>query len=99
MNCLHALGPYRDDVKLHNTKRIDLEELHLQIVIRIDSVQNVTDKATQGTESGIESEILLPSSTCTVSSYLSCKQFVDTLVNKKYYFSKDDLTIVKIFIR
>ena len=50
----------RDDVKLHNTKRIDLKELDVPIVIKIDSVQNVTNKPTQGTEFGIESEILLP---------------------------------------
>ena len=33
--------------------------------------------------------------TCTVSSSLSCEQFVGTIVNKKCYFSKDDLTICK----
>ena len=76
-------------------KRIDLKELDVPIVIKIDSVRYVTNKPTQSIKSGIENEILLPPSTCTVSSSLSCEQFVGIIVNKKYYFSKDDLTICK----
>ena len=62
-----------DDVKLHDAKRTDLKELDLPIVIKTDSVRKVTNKPTQDTESGIKSEILLQSSTCTVSSSLSCE--------------------------
>ena len=79
----------RDNVKLHDVKRTDLKEFDVPIVIKIDSVPNVTNKPTQGTESGIKREILLPLSTCTVSISLSCEQLVSIIVNEKYYFSKD----------
>ena len=72
-----------------------MKELDVPIVFKIDSVRNVTNKPTQGNESGIESEILLPSSTFQVSSFLSCEQFFGIIVSKKYYFSKYDLTICK----
>ena len=63
-------------------KRIDLKELDVPIVIKIDSVQYIKNMPTQGIESGI-------------ASSLSCEQFVGIIVNKKYYFSKDDLIICK----
>ena len=72
-----------------------MKELDVPIVIKTDSVRNVRNKPTQRIESGIQSEILLPSSTCTVSSSLSCERFVGIIVNKKYYFSKADLIICK----
>ena len=78
---------------MHNTKRIDLKELGVPIVIKINPVRYVTNKPTQGIESGIE--ILLPSSTCTISRSLSCEQFVGIIFNKKYWFTKEDLTICK----
>ena len=90
MNCLLALG---GDTKLHKMKRINLKELDIPIVIKIDTFRYVTNKPKQGIEFGIENEILLPSSTCTVSSSLSSEQFVGIIVNKKYYFSKDNFTI------
>ena len=74
-------------------KRINLKELDIPIVIKIDTFRYVTNKPKQGIEFGIENEILLPSSTCTVSSSLSSEQFVGIIVNKKYYFSKDNFTI------
>ena len=81
------------DAKLHKMKRINLKELDIPIVIKIDTFRYVTYKPKQGIEFGIENEILLPSSTCTVSSSLSSEQFVGIIVNKKYYFSKDNFTI------
>ena len=81
------------DTKLHKMKRINLKELDIPIVIKIDTLRYVTYKPKQGIEFGIENEILLPSSTCTVSSSLSSEQFVGIIVNKKYYFSKDNFTI------
>ena len=81
------------DTKLHKMKRINLKELEIPIVIKIDTFRYVTNKPKQGIEFGIENEILLPSSTCTVSSSLSSEQFVGIIVNKKYYFSKDNFTI------
>ena len=63
-------------------KRIDLKELDVPIVIKIDSVRYIKNMPTQGIESGI-------------ASSLSCEQFVGIIVNKKYYFSKDDLIICK----
>ena len=72
-----------------------MKELDIPIVIKIDSVRKVTNNPRQGTESGIESEILLPSSTCTASSSLSCEQFAGIIFKKKYYFLKDDITICK----
>ena len=78
------------------SKRIDLKELDFLIVVKIHSVRNVTNKPTQGAETRIESEILLPSSTCTISNLLSSEQFVSIIVNNKYYFSKDDLTFKNI---
>ena len=81
------------DTKLHKMKRINLKELDIPIVIKIDTFRYVTNKPKQGIEFGIENEILLPSSTCTVSSSLSSEQFVGIIVNKKYYFSKDNFTI------
>ena len=80
---------------MHSTKRTDLKELNTSIVLKTDSVQNVTNKLTQSIESGIKSEILLWSSTFTVSRSLTCKQFACIIVNKKYFFSKGDLTIFK----
>ena len=62
-----------------------MKELDVPVVIKIDTVRNVTNKPIQGTESGIESEILLPSSTCTVSKSLSCEQFVGIIVNNQHY--------------
>ena len=79
------------DIKLHKMKRINLKELDIPIVI--DTFRYVTNKPTQGIEFGIENEILLPSGTCTVSSSLSSEQFVGIIVNKKYYFSKDNSTV------
>ena len=64
-------------------------------IIKIDSVRKVTNNSRQDTGSGIESEILLPSSTCTASSSLGCEQFAGIIFKKKHYFSKDDLTICK----
>ena len=81
------------DTKLHKMKRINLKELDIPIVIKIDTFRHVTNKPKQGIEFGIENEILLPSSTCTVSSSLNSEQFVGIIVNKKYYFSKDNFTI------
>ena len=81
------------DTKLHKMKRINLKELNIPIVIKTDTFRYVTNKPKQGIEFGIENEILLPSSTCTVSSSLSSEQFVGIIVNKKYYFSKDNFTI------
>ena len=81
------------DTKLHKMKRINLKELDIPIVIKIDTFRYVTNKPKQGIEFGIENEILLPSSTCTVSGSLSSEQFVGIIVNKKYYFSKDNFTI------
>ena len=81
------------DTKLHKMKRLNLKELDIPIVIKIDTFRYVTNKPKQGIEFGIENEILLPSSTCTVSSSLSSEQFVGIIVNKKYYFSKDNFTI------
>ena len=71
-------------------------ELDFLIVVKIHSVRNVTEKPTQVIKTRIESEILLPSSTCTISSSLSSEQFVGIIVNKKYYFLKDDLTCKNI---
>ena len=65
-----------------------MRELDVPIVIKTNSVRNVTNKPIQGIESEIEREILLPSSTCTVSSSLSCEKFVGIIVNKEYCFSK-----------
>ena len=81
------------DTKLHKMKRLNLKELDIPIVIKIDTFRYVTNKPKQGIEFGIENEILLPLSTCTVSSSLSSEQFVGIIVNKKYYFSKDNFTI------
>ena len=99
MNCLLALGAFPWCCQITCTERIVLKEFDSQIVIKIGSVRNLTNKTTQGTESGTESEILFQLTSCNDSSSMSCEQFVGIIVNKKYSFSEDDLTICKNILK